>query len=164
MSETHGACQSYQYEKCLKNSETLFIEKCSSFIPLDSSSVCVAAIVGSHALQSIKRCSHFCIQEKQTGVNTHTHTHKVSSICRLYKDLSKSVCLPGVQPSGPSFGDLMSFSHQVALGLDFLSTRNVRAHTHAHTHTFGYLHTNPMVWLPWESCPDVPYRLPICIC
>lgn len=45
----------------------------------------------------------------------------------MYNFLSDS--LSGVQTGSLSVGDLMRFSHQVAQGLDFLSTRNVRAHT-----------------------------------
>lgn len=75
--------------------------------------------------------------EKQQGTNTNTpDCWSYTSICSgcLTPSLSVrlSVRLSDVQMGILSFVDLVSFSYQVAQGLDFLSTRNVRAHTDQH--------------------------------
>lgn len=61
---------------------------------------------------------------------THSCTFLGGTIHRfLQTDLLFLASISGEQPQSLSIGDLMRFSQQVAQGLDFLSTRNVRVNT-----------------------------------
>lgn len=106
--------------------------------------------------------------EKQQGTNTNTFNcwsyASIFSGC-LTPSLSVglSVRLSDVQMGILSFVDLVSFSYQVAQGLDFLSTRNVRAHTDQHCRmTIRHCANFDIAHL--QMCSVVIWERPVCQC